>query len=469
MHHESKTEAENLISLWESKLKRVQTRRSALREELLNILGPAADNADSRLKRFLNRRQELLSDQHGQGFTWKSHFNWLWTIVYFFLPASWQKPQTGSKLRHVLAGDFELTQYEQELTELPSSNHQTNPLNIPRLSLADYQRSLIQQPSDADVAGFYKTYLSDRPDVPSPQQFLEHYFLARTLVTKIVSRKADIHQSCYATLKLLVLLQSKSKEELISILTTNSLYSINNLFEELYQKVLNYEIFPNLKEKFGTRSTGINQEINPYDSPLTVAEAVFKYLHPSIDPLLVQVARLACEDLLQAFYNGIMDKDTRDNIGSATISFLSNWLLPNKIGSFTISDGINLLSPMLNCDAVPSEYKYAELCAITLILNAAICGDSESVCANAARTQNIVDRNFSPMEKEWIIFRVSEGYPQFKESLLQKFGTNQNPAFEKPKAASPPESFTTSRLRHFKPQQSNSSVKSCDEHFRQSP
>ncbi|MFC7781216.1 hypothetical protein [Legionella taurinensis] len=93
-----------LLKQWNTKIANVPTRRIETRDQLLKLTtinDNDKDKVEKNYATFLHKRQELLSDNHQQGFTWEPHFQWALGFLTYFLPTDWLFFK-GSKLRQAL-------------------------------------------------------------------------------------------------------------------------------------------------------------------------------------------------------------------------------------------------------------------------------------------------------------------------------------------------------------------------------
>lgn len=103
------------LNAWKKKMEDLQTKRTRLLNELLDILDKSRttsykyENDKARLEAFNKRRIELLSPNHQQGWTWTpSIFRGLINLLSKLFP-NLAKRGSGSQLRQVLSQDIELS------------------------------------------------------------------------------------------------------------------------------------------------------------------------------------------------------------------------------------------------------------------------------------------------------------------------------------------------------------------------
>lgn len=226
-----------LLRLWKQKIESAPTRRLEIKNELLKLTTlEKNDDIQKKYTAFLNRRRALLNENHGQGFTWEPHLQWLWGWFSFFLPAAW-KPFPGSKMRQALEEEPtissfkvldedapipELTQTEEKNTS--QHNFEDALLNNPGIALIDLNHELDQlsettsqealpplferlaliktyvdplvyyqlleklykhQPLNA-LRHFYNLYQNDDKDMPNGHDFIEQHLWVKTVLDTFV-------------------------------------------------------------------------------------------------------------------------------------------------------------------------------------------------------------------------------------------------------------------------------------------
>ncbi|KTD45428.1 hypothetical protein Lqui_2899 [Legionella quinlivanii] len=148
---------EKKLFLWKEKLHQNKTQKyQGVKRKLLEILD--SDEALSiRKNRFEDYRKQLISDNHGQGWTWTPHFTWFWRFLSFFYPINY--PQ-GSSLRKALLDDIEVSEtrlalkdYHQSscLADLKDDEFEQAIFTDPKSALADLKNRIEQLPADTSA------------------------------------------------------------------------------------------------------------------------------------------------------------------------------------------------------------------------------------------------------------------------------------------------------------------------------
>lgn len=225
-----------LLRLWKQKIASAPTRRLEIKSELLKLATlETNDDIDKKYAAFLRRRRVLLSENHGQGFTWVPHLQWLWGLFSFFFPATWQ-PFPGSKIRQVLEEELTLPSFDvlgehALVSQSPKAEALTSQcdfekalLNNPGIALNDLNHALDQlseatsqealpslferlamlkkyvdplvyyrlleklyqhQPLST-LRYFYTLYQSDGKEMPDGHDFVEQHLWVKTVLDKFV-------------------------------------------------------------------------------------------------------------------------------------------------------------------------------------------------------------------------------------------------------------------------------------------
>lgn len=154
---------EKKLFLWKEKLHQNKTKKyQGVKRKLLEILD-SEETLSIRKNRFEEYRKQLISDNHGQGWTWTPHFTWFWRFLSFFYPINY--PQ-GSSLRKALLEDIEISEttkltlkdYHQALCSADLKDHEfEQALFIDPKSALDDLKNRIEQlsadtcPTDIEV------------------------------------------------------------------------------------------------------------------------------------------------------------------------------------------------------------------------------------------------------------------------------------------------------------------------------
>ena len=78
-------------------------RELKLKTQLLTLLN--LEDADDAIKKFELRRAQLLSSNHGQGFSWAPHSGFFWNFIKIFIGLFIKITLTGSLLRQTLESE----------------------------------------------------------------------------------------------------------------------------------------------------------------------------------------------------------------------------------------------------------------------------------------------------------------------------------------------------------------------------
>ncbi|MDI9817873.1 MULTISPECIES: hypothetical protein [unclassified Legionella] len=430
-------------------------------------------SASSRLDKFEERRKTLLSDEHNQGWSWIPNLNWLWSIISFFLPIRINF-QPGSALRQTLEKD--ITPPKVELLSLPD-NSETSEIKFlneenfqeavffnphkalvdiqarmqktsddqpetilkrlgaikPRLGFEAYNAlltqflkkfpqveinavqlkveqlnaikfllspetyrkhldALFQEDSKTCLRYHLTLYLEDQHEIPKPQEYIEHHLMARTLIKSVVpptSNEGEL-DTLYAIHKLIAILGSTAEiSENSHLLRLIFTMKLDDAYKPVYEKLE------------GKPPEGI---------PLDFAKKNFSLSHP----LLIQVTRLACEEIL---YNYPINRQPNE-MEHLTLNFLVETALHKlRFGASAKlehpDNRVELINPHAHGMLVPTEYQRAEHSALMILMHAANSENDGLAAARAIRSKY----NHSPMERDWIFARVNDRQPQLLSKL----------------------------------------------------
>lgn len=422
MQHYSPKEAE--LQAWKRKLANVQTKRIPLHQQLMTILNDTRMNTDARYQAFHNLKSQLLSKEHGQGWTWNSHLQWISRLFNFF-SLSWKGPFPGSRLRDALlttprviirplftrqdydkckplpqklsTKDYENSLFEQPIKALADIKHRLTQEDVNvinhihalkyQINAHLYQHLLDlayqKYPKDSLIY-FYECYLNDTIDSSKPQDFIELHKMALSLIDYFVTNDHPIHGG----LHLLSLLSLEEPEALLQELKGQDL---------LLEANTNDTKLPPLR-----RLTDYCQDI---DSSKHI-EPHYKLINKIRHPLIKQVSRLLIEHL---FIDNI--KSPQETIwksghyGFDSISLMAKHILKTDFVGFNPKHPYKFFNSLIHSPLIPKEMQRAEQYAVELILAHARNKDLCIITMRRLRCEQ--PTKMSPFEIEWIMSRLS--------------------------------------------------------------
>ncbi|OCH98349.1 hypothetical protein A8135_12400 [Legionella jamestowniensis] len=478
---------EALLFAWRQKLATIKTNRESLKTELLNILD-AETSTYHRLSRFSDKRRELLSEEHQQGWSWTANFNWLWNFLSFISFGRFTiNPQPGSRLRDALLTPPEINtelitadasstealqlddlQFETALFSEPQKAFQdfhnrsrqlTNAASPTekvrvierlealklRLSPHDYHHALTQlfeQAPQECLTYYYALYRKENSfDVLTEHDFIECYLMAETFVRLYISPEKEIpsniesHPFIFAAQELILIL---------SVLNGNTkIDPIEKMLSEPSFTAAREGVYLEVKEQILTAlEQHISSERFNYDSYQTqskVMEDLYQHIKPKPHPLLMQVTRLIVEVFIRTHYNVIEEKRREwlpGHFNYLTLKFFAEKILgtlPAKFEIDSIEDNNALLAPYNYSSGIHPTYRAAEKHAVAILVSGSFfTGNS----LNTAR-KLCCEHQLSPQEKDWILYRVHSAYPHLIPQLepllkrLQIFSSQYLSTWEK--------------------------------------
>ncbi|KTD18359.1 hypothetical protein [Legionella jordanis] len=405
------------IRFWKRELEQTITDRTVLKKELLDLLSDNEKLPYQCLYNFNKKRNALLGDEHDQGWSWTSHFDWFWNFL-LYLGFIKENPMAGSKLRQVLtktppgrlvilnpaelaeresgdSQDFKLDKdedFEQALFSdspealLDVSNRistlakletglRPHPdlyeLQIAELQIAlkrleaikyrlapehyrQYLEELFDKAPQVCLSFFYNLHREERTeDFTQPHEYFESYYMTRALLDQFVAPRGEI------------------KEDPINATLYELLYLIAVLVtdENQFQSLINtsgevnalYKSHLKVKEKILPMLEATMDQTRfkskDYDNPLTLVEDIFTYLNPSSSTLLRQIARLATEQLAITLKSAITHDKRQDWFPKSIAYLVLQFLTTNITGTWKQSSHKFFEEPSA-CDALVSPYSY---------------------------------------------------------------------------------------------------------------
>lgn len=470
-----------LMIQWKEKLSAISTKRSALKKELLNLLNLSAlDKENSthsayktRYEAFNRRREELLQENHAQGWVWIPHFTfirkWFWRSL-SWLPFSWAKKShtSGSKIREALTNEMtrstsvlftgmeqigndtlDDSEFEKALFDAPNqalndlvrritklnqtSNASEKRQAIERVNAIKFRLSpkiyreylnqlFIKAPKESLVF-FYKIYQQEHRGYPkNSYQFIEHHLMARNLLD-------------YFVLKTLPITEEKNLDSILYnihylalFLNTATLHSIDpindpieallssdkpplNAIDTIYRGGED-SVFNQLTERLPHNDQG-------YAIPLTIIKAIHEGNRTWKDPLFIHFIRLACESLMLSYTKRGVSNHSWDGgrLAPETLLFFAKILNNNNsvtIKNHNLADS-QFLDPNQTKPFFPNPYCHSEKLAVDIIIG---CYYSNGIQTALKLYKTYFSNNpITPMELDWILGRVSYYYPQLVEPL----------------------------------------------------
>ncbi|WED43615.1 hypothetical protein [Legionella cardiaca] len=462
---------EALLFAWQEKLKAITTARTQLKAELLNKLNPQSGSVNSRLENFNKLRAQLLSDEHNQGWTWNANLNWLWAIlrVLTFFQLFQTNPQPGSTLRQGLIDVPEINDEiitvmsvtTESKSNLDDAEYETALFIEPEKAFIDLQARIqnLSEASQEEVKNtierleafklrlspkdyrhylatvfeitpkacfdyYYQLYQEDNHELPSSHEYIEHHLMAQTLLNLFVSPSTEsidskaLNSYLFDIQELIIVLCAEGLKDKDSRLQT----SIAKSFSESTDLQAIYgEVKSTILNKLETRIEPDIFKLRTYNTQLQLAEDFFAHINFKTHPLLVQVARLACEMLLRSYHSSaeeIKKEWLPTTLGYHTLFLIADKVLhslPSDFDIKSVSQSHTLLSPYQFHSGVPSEFQPAESYAVAILMDASLFEENglttvRKICCGCSK-------NLSANEIDWIMTRVSTIYPDLKPKL----------------------------------------------------
>ena len=322
----------------------------------------------------------------------------------------------------------------------------------PQLNAATYQtflEILYQYQPIKTLTFFYSKYRKNQSETPDSLDFVEQYMMARALIDAFVSNHSDINAHQHNIHYLLILLSISRFDKksffatkpqipsdlLLKLLNTSQdsqdSNAISNLPSIIYDNYA-YHIKMAITEKLSEETRNVRQAqsrasivADKHDIQLDVLLDIYKYFDPEQHPLLIHFCRQACELLVQDLRKNEEEKTwLTGHQGYRTIRFIAKELLgtwkdaePGATSLYRPNDHLDMLDTVHHRIAcIPGIYKFAEKCAMEIILESLQASESIYL-TTASKIRSHYYQRLNPEITNWIMIRVRHFNPALLPSL----------------------------------------------------
>ena len=412
-------------------------RELKLKTQLLTLLN--LEDADDAIKKFELRRAQLLSSNHGQGFSWAPHSGFFWNFIKIFIGLFIKITLTGSLLRQTLESEKSIhlltTATEKKLDQLTIEQLSQDEsfeelmrkdpekaLQIVRIEIAEllppakenpegvmkvlkqlYALRLYLEPMNyfnllqkisrhapgKALSFLYQQYDNQKYEL-NEHTFIELHLMAQILIEQcVISSGTTINQHLYNIHYLLILM--KADPSLIDAFMeaiNNSEQNLHTTLDEVYAANRD-RIIGDLVNKT-PKNIPIIENLN--ESPINILEMQFQYSDAKIHtPLTYSFSRLALEIVLM------------DNFDDTQKGMLSNNAANKPAGQRSLT--IHLLSKKL----------------FHTWTNKPLTAETASRLLTIQPFYSLVFSSFKALEEDWVsplIFSLKQGCSQFTKKIL---------------------------------------------------
>lgn len=418
-----------LIAAWKLKLNEVKTRRKNLKKSLLETLENPKDSYEECLRKFNQKRTDLLGPNHHQGVFWPAHQSTFWK--YLALLGAWmtrllgyKDTQAGSNLFFALNEPIIINKktkksFKKNLSTLSFEQLYSlrNQLNW-SCYLKNLKKQLEDNPSDVSEKLYQK--LNEESHNQNPV-VVEVHLLASTIMDRLIHSCKELNPKIFSIEKILILLLShpihkedhvnEKKDFFHSFLQTwknhyfEQDFNLTNVLEKTYQNY--YETYQDQLLKHH------DKELNKSQTPGDVLKILLKN-KIYYSPLITVFAQLASERMLSDY---LLDSKAsaweQDGIGWHLFRLIETKLLGRTNAANNHVDIHQTHQPFLtpvsgihNYFPPNSEEFYQQECHTKKLLYFF----AESIKCEQNKAKELLDQEdiLSNKSQKWTIFRVGE-------------------------------------------------------------